>query len=159
LLEGVVQALVGQLHDDDQLAVHLLDQLGGDDERVADLADAVQGALLLLGAGGVDVERVEVAEDELDGLEQPAGGLTLPDLAEAAAAQRLDQAVARQGFAVGLAQKAHGAILPVTRPEGRPRSRKLMNKCSWSEGWSPLACSCSARRHWRALSRCGEGYP
>ena len=44
---------------------------------------------------------LEVAEDELDGLEEAAGGLALPDLAEAAAAQRLDEAVARDGGGVG----------------------------------------------------------
>ena len=43
------------------------------------------------------VHRVEVAEDELDGLEDAAGGLDLPDLAEAAAAEPLDQPVARSG--------------------------------------------------------------
>ena len=37
---------------------------------------------------------VEVAVDELDGLEEAAGGFALPDLAEAAAAEPLDEPVA-----------------------------------------------------------------
>src|SRR5262249_43010956 len=95
LLVAVMEVAVGKLHDDDQLALDDLYLLGGQDEGVAQALDAVQRAFLLLGAGAVDVEGVEVAEDELDGLEEPAGRLTLPDLAEAAAAQGLDQAVAR----------------------------------------------------------------
>ncbi|MBN9121431.1 MAG: hypothetical protein J0I06_20145 [Planctomycetes bacterium] len=39
---------------------------------------------------------VEVAEDELGRLEQPAGGLDLPDLAEPAPTEALDQPVALQ---------------------------------------------------------------
>ena len=52
--------------------------------------------------GAVAVERVEVAVDELDGLEQAAGGLALPDFAEAAAAERLDEAVAGNRFRIWL---------------------------------------------------------
>ena len=57
----------------------------------------------LLGADAVDVERVEVAVDELDGLEQAAGRLALPDLAEAAAAERFDQAIAGNRLRIGFA--------------------------------------------------------
>jgi hypothetical protein len=99
---GVVQAAVRQLHDDDQFAVRDLDAIQGKDERVANLLDALQGTEFLLGAGALHVEGVEVAEDEFDGLEEAAGGLALPDLAEAAAAEGADEAVAGDGFGVGL---------------------------------------------------------
>src|SRR5262249_33783002 len=100
----------------DELAVDDLDAVHGQDERVADLLDAVEGLELLLGAGPVHVEGVEVAEDELDRLEQPARGLALPGLAEAATPQGLDQAVTGDGLLVGLPRQAHGSILP---PGGR----------------------------------------
>ena len=43
LLEGVVQAAVGQLHDDDQLAADVLDAVHRQDERMAHLLDALEG--------------------------------------------------------------------------------------------------------------------
>ena len=61
----------------------------------------------LLGADAFDVQGIEVAVDELDGLEQAAGCLALPDFAEAAAAQRLDQAVAGNRFGIDLSKNAH----------------------------------------------------
>ena len=68
---------------------------------MAHVLDARHGLALLLGAGAIDVQRVEVAENELDGLEQPAGGFTLPDFPEPAPAERLDQAIARQRLVAG----------------------------------------------------------
>src|SRR5262249_25735316 len=97
---------------DDQFALDDLDPVHLQDERVADLLDPVQGPLLLLGAGAVHVQGVEVAEDELDGLEQAAGRLALPRLAEPPAAQRLDEAVAGDRLRVGLPHESHVAILP-----------------------------------------------
>src|SRR5439155_21882470 len=102
LVEDVLEALVGQLHDDDQFAVDHLDALQRQEEGVADRLDQLQGAEFLLGGGGVAVEAVEVAENELDGLGQAAGGLALPDLAEAAAAQRLQEAVTGDRLGVRL---------------------------------------------------------
>ena len=46
----IVQALVGQLHDDDQLALDHLDALQRQDEGMADFLDAVEGLAFLLGA-------------------------------------------------------------------------------------------------------------
>src|SRR5438874_937425 len=71
------------------------------------MPEAAERLELLLGAGAVEVEGVEVAEDELDGLEQAARRLALPRLAEAAAAERFDQAVAGERFAVRLAYQTH----------------------------------------------------
>ena len=96
-----MQAAVGQLHDDDQLAVDALDAVDAEQEGMAEGLDVLQSAQLLLGAGGAAVvEVVGVAADELDGLEKAAGGLAFPDLAEAAAAQRLDEPVAGDRFGV-----------------------------------------------------------
>src|SRR3954453_21795614 len=95
----------------------------------------------MLPAGAVHGERVQVAVDELDRLEEPAGRRPLPDLAEAAVADRLDEAVAGDGLRVGLAIKTHGSVLwsgphtLVTRPGGhtagvqRARGRSVARAC------------------------------
>ena len=88
-----LEVAVGQLHDEDQHAVEDLDAFEGEEEGVADALDALDGFPFL---GGEAAAGVGVAADELDGLEEAAGGLALPDLAEAAAAQRLDEPVAGQ---------------------------------------------------------------
>ncbi len=111
VLVGVVQTAIRPLHDDDEFAGDFLDAVHRQNERVAHLLDAVQGLLFLFGAGAVHVEGVEVAEDELDGFEESAGGLALPDLAEAAAAERFDQAVAGDRFRIWLPQKTHVTAL------------------------------------------------
>ncbi len=110
---GIVQALVGQLHDDDEFAVHNLDAIHREDEGMADLLHAVQRVQFLFGAGAIDVEGVEVAENELDGLEQAAGRLAFPCLAKAAAAQRLDESIPGDRFRVGLPNEAHVVPCPL----------------------------------------------
>src|SRR5207244_4508557 len=93
--EDVVEAAIGQLHDDDQLALDDLDAVDRQDERMADGLDEVERPQLLLGAVGVGVQSLGgIAGDELDGLEEVAGRNALPDLAEAALTKRFDQAVA-----------------------------------------------------------------
>ncbi len=108
--EQIVQAAVGQLHDDDQLAFDFLDLLESADERMANLLDALQGVHFLLGADAFPVEGIEVAVDKLDGLEQAAWSFALPDLAEAAAAQRFDQAIAWNRLGVSLPQPTHFVV-------------------------------------------------
>ena len=70
-----------------------------------------EGPEFLLGVPrAVRVDRPQVAVDELDGLVQAARGLGLPDLAEAAAAEPLDEAVAGDGLGVGVDAQGHDAI-------------------------------------------------
>ena len=99
---GVVQAAVCQFHDDDQLAVDVLNPVQGKNERMADFLDPLQSLQFLLGVDGVDIEGLQVAVDKLDRLEQAARRLALPDFAETAAAQRFDQAVAGDRLRVWL---------------------------------------------------------
>jgi hypothetical protein len=75
--------------------------------RMANFLDALQGVEFLLGADAVGVERIEVAEDELDGLGQSARRLAFPDFPESTAADRFDQAVSGNRFRVRLPQPAH----------------------------------------------------
>src|SRR5436309_11386226 len=64
--------------------------------------DELDGTQLFLGGGLAGVEGGEAAADELDGLEQPARRLALPDLTEAAAAERRKQPVAGERLRAGL---------------------------------------------------------
>src|SRR6266404_3382689 len=105
--EGVVQAAVRQLHDDDQLAVDILNSVQAKYEGMTDFLDPLKGLQFLLGMDGIDVERFEIAVNELDCLEKPARRLALPDLAEAAAPQRFQQPIAGNGFCIKLAQATH----------------------------------------------------
>ena len=57
---------------------------------MAHILDPLQSAFFLLGADGVNVQRFEVAVDELDRLEQPTWSFALPDFAESAATQGLE---------------------------------------------------------------------
>src|SRR5207248_1177262 len=81
------------------------------DEGMADLLDTVEGLEFLLGADALVVQRVEVAEDEFNSLEEAAGGLAFPGLAEAAAAEGLDQAIAGDRLRVGFSDEAHELVL------------------------------------------------
>ena len=103
--EAVPEVAVGQLHDDDELAVDNVVAFQRQDIGVANRFDAAEGFVFLGGAvvvvlvGGGDVAGPgrdagaalggQFAEYELDGLVEAAGGLALPDLAETAAAQAL----------------------------------------------------------------------
>src|SRR5262249_4819440 len=108
-LVGVVQALVGQLHYDDQLALNDFDALVGEDEWVADFLDALEGLELLLGAHAFRIERVEIAVDEFDGFVKFTGRNALPNSAVASAAERLDELVAGNRLRAGLADETHGS--------------------------------------------------
>src|SRR5207249_1259438 len=80
--------------DNDQLAVDALHPLHGKEERMADCLDVLNGLQFLFGRGAGGVEGATAALNELDRLEQTARRLALPHLAEAAAPQRFEQAVA-----------------------------------------------------------------
>src|SRR5262249_19148068 len=100
-----------QLHDDEELAVDDVVALQGEDVGVAYGLDAAERLQLLLGALPLVAGLLEVAVDELDGLEQPARGLGLPDFTEAAAAQALDEPVAGDGLSVTFDPHRHGSAL------------------------------------------------
>src|SRR5262249_2972921 len=90
-----------------------VEALQREDEGVADGDDPLQGLELLAGAGGVVVGGFQVAVDELDRLEQAAGGFGLPDLPEAAPAQALDQPVAGERLGHAFDAYRHGPwVLP-----------------------------------------------
>lgn len=67
---------------------------------MADGTDPLQGLQFLLGALIAVATAAQVAKDELDRLVHPAGGFGAPDLTKTAAAQALDQAIARNRFGV-----------------------------------------------------------
>src|SRR5262249_62395902 len=100
LVVPVPQAAVGQLHDDDELTVDDLESLERQDERVTDRLAPVQRLVLLLRGLPFVPDALHVAKDELDGLVHPSGRFGFPDLAEPAAAQPLEQAVAWNWFNV-----------------------------------------------------------
>ena len=82
----------------------------------------------------VVVQAVEVAVDELDGLEDAAGGFALPDFAEAAGAERFDQPIAANGFRIWFLFEGHG-IFSVRGIGGKYHSN-LGQKCGASNRWA-----------------------
>jgi hypothetical protein len=104
--EEFLEAAVSQLGDDDEVAGDDLDALDGKEERMAKAFDVLQGPELPVGAAGVPVE-ARVALDELDGLAQPGGRPALPNLAEAALAQRFEQAIAGDRFVIDRREPVH----------------------------------------------------
>ncbi len=98
-----LEVAVGQLHDEDQHPVEDLHAFEGEEEGMADALDALDGFSFL---GGETAAGVGVAADELDGLVEAAGGLALPDLTEAAAAQRLQEPVAGERLGAWLPDQA-----------------------------------------------------
>ena len=157
LLEGVVEILIGQLHDDNELAFDDLDAVHGQDEGVADFLDAVEGLQLLLGARPIGVQRVEVAVDELDGLEQAAGRLAFPGFAKAAAAEGLDEAIPGNRLRIGLAYETHVLSLivplrPCSSQFARPRSlRRSLRSAGRSAPFGPGAVSGGWGSPWASL--------
>src|SRR5262249_29094241 len=93
-LVALLEAEVGQLSDDQEPAVDHLVTLERQEEGVADRLDPVQRAALLLGA-----RAGHVAEDDLQRLEDPAWGLTLPDLAVATRTEPIKKVIARDRLA------------------------------------------------------------
>ena len=107
-LSNIAMNTVGGLEE--QFALRRrLDAVHRQDERMPHQFDALQRLELLLGADGIDVVGIQVAVDEFDRLQDAAGRDALPDLAEAARAERFDEAVAGQRFGVRLAEPTHTA--------------------------------------------------
>jgi hypothetical protein len=66
---------------------------------VSDLLDALEGFEFLFGvANEVGILGAEVAVDDLDGLEDAAGGFALPDFAEPARPEPFEEPIAWNGF-------------------------------------------------------------
>ncbi len=103
LVEAVAQTAVGQFGDDDQLVVDHLDALEGKEKGVADFLDSAQGLTFLRG-----MTTIRIAKEDLDRLEEPARSGRLPDLAESADAELLDQTITRDRFALSFGCKRHG---------------------------------------------------
>src|SRR5262245_48107867 len=100
---------------------------------MADRFDAIQRLELLLDGRLAPFGRAaERAVDELDGLEDAAGGLGLPDFAETARAEALDELVARNRLRlrVGSSGHQHGP------DAGGPKE----TSCA-SPGWESTAAS------------------
>src|SRR5262249_40790865 len=87
-LEAVEHRFVGELADNEKLAVDHLNALDRENKWVADLLDPIERFDFL---PGVAVGALTV--DKLDRLEQPAWGFRFPNLTETACTQALDQPV------------------------------------------------------------------
>src|SRR5262249_33615731 len=94
-------------------AIENINPFCGKHERMPHFLHAAQRLEFLIGAYALVVECFEAAVDELYGLQQAAGAFALPDFAEPAAAERLDEAIAWNGLRIGLPQEAHESTLTV----------------------------------------------
>ena len=99
--KALFQTGFGQLGDDHQLTVDDLNAFERQQERVTHVLDAVQRLKFAFGA-----IFVEVAVNELDGLDESARRIGRPDFAVTAGAQAGDQPVASDRF-VRLRQRRH----------------------------------------------------
>src|SRR5437867_3478943 len=75
-----VQVVIGKLGDDDEFAGNAFDAVHRQQEGMANGLYMLNGAEFFLGANAVIAQPVEIAIDELDGLEDAAGGFAFPDL-------------------------------------------------------------------------------
>src|SRR5713226_8190960 len=83
---------------------------------MADGLDATHGFELLFGPLSVGAGGLQVSIDEFDRLEQTTGGLTLPNLAKATAAQALDELVTGDRLCAAFEPYRHGHV-PVESAE------------------------------------------
>src|SRR5262249_50089632 len=98
-LVPVVEAAVGQLHDDEELAIDDVVAFERENVRMADALDAFEGLEFLADANLiVFFAAVEAAVDDFDGLHDAARGARFPDLAETALAEALQKLVAGDGL-------------------------------------------------------------
>src|SRR5260370_411986 len=112
-LEPVHQAHVGQLGDDDELAVNNLVALERKQERVANFLNAPKGLEFLFGSVLADA-----AINDLDGLAESSRRSGLPDLTVAAGAEPDNQLVSRYGFRASMClQRRHNFLGPAQRPQ------------------------------------------
>jgi hypothetical protein len=107
LLVTRFEVAVGQLHDDEELTLDDVEAFQRQDVRVTDRLDAAEGLQLLGHGAAVGADGLHVAVDDLDGLVQAARRFTLPDLAEAAASEEFEQAIAWYRLGTGLEGVCH----------------------------------------------------
>jgi len=103
--------------------------------------DAFQGMEFLLGANPIDIEGIEIAVDELDRLEQAARCFAFPDFAKAAAAQGLDEAVARDRFCISLSDRTHDRAGFIWR-----RARRVVQGRRWGVSTQAQASKAQERK-------------
>ena len=96
LAETIPKVAVGQLHDDNELAIDDVEAFEREDIRVADRLDPVQSLQFLFGGAAFVLGGVQIPEHELHRFKEPTGGFDLPNFAETAATESLDQAVATE---------------------------------------------------------------
>ena len=90
-LEQLMERPVGQLHDDHELAVGNFNAVQGDDERMADADDELEGLQFLGRLGLESPGGVAVGSDELDSFVNASRGFAFPDVPEATPTQRLSK--------------------------------------------------------------------
>src|SRR5208283_1793923 len=100
-------------HDDEELAVDDVVAFERENIGMADGLDPAKGLELLFGAHAFIAGGLQVSEDELDRLEEPAGRFDLPDLAEPASAQALAELVSGDGLGLALDPDRHESILRI----------------------------------------------
>src|SRR5262249_14830673 len=106
-----MQRAVGQLHDDQELSVDDVETLQRQDKRMVDGLDAAEGFQFLLGAAAIAIARcLQVAVDELDGLEQTPRRLSFPDLAETSPTQTFDQSLSGYRFVLRSNLQRHAIL-------------------------------------------------
>src|SRR5262249_39057677 len=82
------------------------DSIEGQDERMANRLDPVEGFKFLARLRAIRLQPCQVAVDELDGLEKSSGRFALPNVAETTPSQELDEAIARDRLRAGRARRA-----------------------------------------------------
>ena len=85
-----------------------LEPVDGQQKRMANGLDVLHGLELVLGPTADAAQAVDVAVDELDGLEDAARGFAFPNFAEPACTQLLEQAVAGDRLSIGFFFENHG---------------------------------------------------
>lgn len=128
--EAIEQVSIGQLHDNQELAVDDFDTFEGEQKRMSNRLDAVERAELLLGPSVITAITILAAEDELDGLVHPTGGLGLPDLAVAPSAKTSDEPVAWYGLGIHCGGLLHGGEQRLRNSLGKSKGNLAMTEYS-----------------------------
>src|SRR5262249_40900570 len=94
-------------------------------EGMAERLDVLNGLELFDGRRSFIVYMAAIACYKLDGLEQAAGSLAFPDVAETTAPQRLKKAVSRYRFAIACSRFQHPLVpaKAIRRPAARIAAR------------------------------------